>query len=69
MKLPVTEVQRLRLDPGDKLVVHTNVSHLKLSEYDVDLVQRRVRELLQLPDDVPVLVLPAGMDVEVVTGP
>lgn len=65
----ITEVQRLRLEPGDKLVVRADMSHLKMTQYDAEMIQRQVRAVLHLPDDFPVLVLPAGMSVEVVSAP
>jgi hypothetical protein len=57
----ITEVQRLRLEPGDRLVVTTNRSDL--SQHEATVTEIRVRELLALPDDVPVLVLPRGYEV------
>lgn len=64
MRLPVTEVKRLRLDPGDKLVVRADSD---LTESDAARLQGRVRALLQLPDDFPLLILPPGMDIEIVS--
>ena len=59
----VTEVQRLRLEPGDKLVIRADVD--RMSHEDADMLQCRVRAALRVPDDFPVMVLPAGWSAEV----
>jgi hypothetical protein len=66
MTLPeITEVQRLTLKPGDRLIVR---SPDLMSHEMAALVAGRVRRVLRLPDDVPVLVLPEGMSLEVTDG-
>lgn len=61
---PITEVKRLRLRPGDRLIVRTEFA---LTEYDADVLKSKVREILKLSKDIPILVLGFGADVEVVT--
>jgi hypothetical protein len=58
----ITEVQRLTLKPGDRLIVR---SPDRISNEVAALVAIRVRRVLRLPDDVPVLVLPEDMTLEV----
>jgi hypothetical protein len=66
MSLPeISDVQRLRLEPGDSLVVRCPD---RLDMATAAEVKERVRVILRLADDVPVLVLPDGMCVEVLTG-
>jgi hypothetical protein len=60
----VTEVQRLRLEPGDRLVVRAD---RELTQHQTETIPSRVRAALHLPDDFPVMVIPAGFSVEVVT--
>ena len=60
----ITEVQRLRLEPGDILVIRSPQS---LTPDDAQMVQQRVRVILRLPEDFPLLVLPGGMSVEAVS--
>ena len=59
----ITEVQRLVLKPGDRLIVR---SPERLTMATAARVNERVRAILRLPDDVAVLVLPDGMSLEVV---
>ncbi len=66
MNLPeITEVQRLALKPGDSLIVRVPV---QLDMATADYVTHKVRAVLRLPDDFPVLVLPDGMSLEVADG-
>jgi hypothetical protein len=66
MSLPeISDVQRLRLEPGDSLVVRCPA---RLDMATVVEVKERVRAILRIADDVPVLVLPDGMGVEVLSG-
>ena len=61
---PVTEMERLALRPGDRLIVR-----LGAAEIDVEIaarVQHRVRAVLHLPADFPVLVTGSDADVEAV---
>jgi len=58
----ITDVQRLTLKPGDRIVVR---SPERLSPATAELVLERVRTILRLPDDVPVLLLADGMSLEV----
>ncbi len=59
----ISEVQRLTLKPGDRIIVRTPQ---RLDMNTADYVERSVRARLQLPDDVPVLLLPDGMSLDVV---
>jgi len=64
MHIPdITEVQRLRLEPGDKLVVHLNTSHLE--EATAQAVREQVRDALALAAGFPVMILARGVQVEV----
>ena len=68
MSLPeVTDVQRLRLKPGDALVVHLNA--LELTESDAVMVRARARAGLGLAEDVPILILAAGQRLSLVNAP
>ena len=60
----ITEVQRLRLEPGDALVVRLESEP---SMQSADAIKNRVRAVLDL-DTVPVLVLGPGVSLEVVDG-
>ncbi len=67
MMLPeITEVQRLTVKPGDRLVLRTDA---KLAADTAAYLLERVRHRLDLPDDVRVVILDSGMSVEVVEGP
>jgi hypothetical protein len=59
----ITDVRRLAIRPGDRLVI---TSPEWLSRQDIAETSARVRAALQLPDDVPVVVLGSGMTLEVV---
>lgn len=62
----ITAIERLRLEPGDKLIFrHAGV----VSEAAAVEVKHKVREILGLGDDFPVLVLGDGWAVDVVTTP
>jgi hypothetical protein len=65
MKVEITEVQRLTLKPGDRLVVRTDEKLTTEQHYQVRAV---IRAHLEIPDDVPLVILPRGMSVEVVEG-
>jgi hypothetical protein len=66
MTLPeITEVQRLTVKPGDRLIIRTDE---KLRADTAAYLLDRVRHGLDLPDDVHVVVLDSGMSVEVVEG-
>jgi hypothetical protein len=58
----VTEIQRWKLQPGDRLIVSTD---REISLKDVDLIRAKVRAALALPDDFPVLVTGPGVNLEV----
>lgn len=58
----VTEVKRLTIRPGDRIIITCDT---RLSEYDYDMLRSLCREFLALPDDIPLLVLPGGMDLKV----
>ena len=64
MSLPeVTEIQRWKLEPGDRLIVATD---RVVSLSDVERIKERVRAALALPADFPVLVHGTDATVEVV---
>lgn len=66
MNLPeVTEVQRLTVKPGDRLILRTDA---KLSAAVAAALLEQVRARLGLPDDVRVVILDCGMSVEVAEG-
>jgi hypothetical protein len=66
MNLPeITEVQRLTLKPGDRLLIRTDE---KIRADTAAYLLERVRHRLDLPDDVHVVVLDSGMSMEVVEG-
>jgi hypothetical protein len=58
----IKEVQRLHLKPGDALVVMVD----RPTMADVEHIKGRVRATLGMPD-LPVLVVPTGTEVGVVT--
>lgn len=61
MELPaIAEVKRLTLHPGDRLVVN-----LDRQPSDMEVHQLKLRLQAILGDDVPVLVLSPGIDLEV----
>jgi hypothetical protein len=58
-KLPgITEIQRLHYSPGDRLIVHTDIDQLSAPQSHE--IQQRIRAYLEVPADVPVVVLPRG---------
>jgi hypothetical protein len=61
----ITEVQRLTVKPGDRLIIRTDA---KLSAQTAEYLLERVRHRLDLPDGVRVVVLDSGMSMEVVEG-
>lgn len=63
----ITGIQRLRIEPGDRLVVHANKP--ALSQQEATEIQHRLRATLGLPDGFPVAVLAAGVSLEVVNAP
>lgn len=66
MDLPeITEVQRLTLKPGDRLIVRTDG---KLRAAQAADMLERFRARLGVPDDVQVVILDNGMSAEVVEG-
>ena len=66
MMLPeITEVQRLTVKPGDRLVLRTDA---KLAADTAAYLLERVRHRLDLPDDVRVVILDSGMSLEVAEG-
>jgi hypothetical protein len=63
MSLPeVTEIQRWALRPGDRLIVRVEQ---EINPQQVDEIRRRVRVVLGLPDEVPILVAGKGISVSV----
>ncbi len=61
----ITEVQRLVLKPGDRLVIRADEV---LSAATAARLTEMARERLNLDADVPVFVLGQGMSLEVVEG-
>jgi hypothetical protein len=61
----ITAVERLTLKPGDRLILRTDE---KLTAEQFYQLREIVRANLDIPDDVPLLILPRGMSVEVVEG-
>ncbi len=59
----ITEVQRLTLKPGDRIIVRVPA---RIDEATADRIKDRLRALL---GDVQVLVLDSGMSLEVAEGP
>jgi hypothetical protein len=62
-KLPVTEVRRFRYRPGDRFIVRVD---FEVDQQTAREIVREFRSGLQLPDDVPVVVVPRGFDLEIV---
>lgn len=58
----VTEIKRLTIRPGDRIIITCDKP---LDEYEHETIRDRCREILALPDDIPLLVLPGGMDLKV----
>jgi hypothetical protein len=59
----ITEVQRLTVKPGDRLIIRTDAElRADTAAYLLDVVRAR----LALPDDVRVVILDSGMSIEVV---
>ena len=63
MPAEVTDVQRLRLRPGDTLVIRVGT---RVSQQDADRIIAKVRAKLGLDESTPILVLPEGGSVEVI---
>lgn len=61
----ITEVQRLTLKPGDRIIVHVQ-GHVNAQM--AHLVKERVRTELRLSADVGVLVLDEGMNLITIDG-
>ena len=61
----ITEVQRLTVKPGDRLIIRTDA---KLRADTAAHLLEVVRARLGLPDDVRVVILDSGMSAEVVEG-
>lgn len=57
---PVTEVQRLELKPGDRIVLRTGT---RLSMHEADILRSRISAWL--PPGVKILILDQGMTLEV----
>lgn len=66
MTLPeITEVQRMALKPGDRLIVRVAVL---INADQAGHIERIIRARLQLPDEFPILVTDRSTDVEVAEG-
>ena len=61
----ITDVRRLHLEPGDALVVHADAR--QVSDETAQVIKGRLRAILKLPADVPIVVLGSGTDIEVVS--
>lgn len=59
----VTEIQRFRYSPGDRFVLRVDHEVDQQQAYEIVTGFRRA---LQLPGDVPVVVVPQGFDLEIV---
>lgn len=62
VNIEITDVQRLSLQPGDRLIVKIQ---RRIRPQDAEFIKSRVRAVLELPDDVPILILDEGMTVSV----
>jgi hypothetical protein len=61
----ITEVQRLEIKPGDRLIVHVG----ERDRIDVETaahIRTRLRAALQLPGDMPIAIVTEGWQFEVV---
>jgi hypothetical protein len=66
MNLPeITEVQRLTLKPGDRIVIRADQV---LTNQQAHELTQMARVRLRLPEDAPLFVLGKGMSLEVVDG-
>lgn len=52
--LKITEVQRLRIKEGDRLIVRVNRNYL--DEHEGRIVRERIRDALALAEHMPILV-------------
>jgi hypothetical protein len=67
MTIPeITEVKRLTIKPGDRIIVRCE---MRLTEYDADYISHFVREHLGIGTEIPVLILDAGISLEVLNAP
>jgi hypothetical protein len=66
MKLEITDVRRLTIKPGDRLIVRTPA---KLDAETAARLIEVIRVRLDIPNDVRVVILDGGMSVEVAEGP
>ena len=60
----ITEVERLTLRAGDRLIVH--VDDGSVTAGDADAIAHIARGRLKLPPETPILVMAKGMHVSVV---
>jgi hypothetical protein len=65
MKVEITDVQRVTLKPGDRLIVRVPT---KLDAATASRLLEVIRARLDIPDDVRVVILDGGMSVEVAEG-
>lgn len=66
MDIPgIADIQRLRFEPGDSLVVR--VDALTVSREDAEVIRQELQAVLKFPDDLPVLVHGRGSSLEVVS--
>jgi hypothetical protein len=61
----ITDIQRLALKPGDRLIVRTDE---KLSDQTAAALRTRLHSWLGIPDDVRILILDRGVSIEVIEG-
>ena len=62
--MQVTDVQRFTLHPGDRLIARVNRDWL--DQQEARIVRERIREQLELPVNVPILVVTRDWDFTVV---
>jgi len=65
MKVEITDVQRLTLKPGDRIVVRVPE---KIDDAMGARLYEAIRARLDIPGDVPLVILDGGMSMEVVEG-
>jgi hypothetical protein len=65
VELPeVTEIQRWKIEPGDRLILRTD---RRVDQAQAEMIRERVRYWLALPADVPVVILDGEWTAEVVS--
>ena len=62
----ITEIKRLEIRPGDRLILRT--SGYEVGQEEAAEIRHRVRATLGLPAEMPILVLGSNWDAEVLGG-